>query len=697
MQTSRFLRLICASMPLLLTLAAAATASAQTEPAPVFQPASPPTPVPVDEVVEAPTSVEGNPTDSEAVAVNLPGTTPLEPEEPQIDPEQVQLEAFVDGVVESFRQRDRINGVTVGIFRGGRPVLVRGYGHAALDPVTPVDPERHLFRIASVTKTFTYVAAMQLVEQGKLSLDDAVNERLPERLRVPDDGFPEPILIRHLLTHTAGYEDLALGHLFVRDPAEVLPADEYLIRHRPRRVRPPGREAVYSNYSVALLGAVVAHLSGMSIEDYAERHLFGPLGMARTTLREPGLRDQRALDGPLGADIVTGFTREAGAYVAKPFEHGSQLAAAGGALSTAPDMLRFAAALLGDGSVDGNRILSPDSSAALREVIFSNAEGINGLAHGFITDRIGQHESFGHGGATLYFHSNLVIVPSLDLAVFISTNTATGRRFAAEFPIRLVEFLDPESAAPPPGVAGAPTADLSAYAGTYLSNRRPWRSPDALILTLSGALTTVTPSADALIVTSPLETLRYLPEGEHRFREDGGHRRIAFLTDDGGAVRALAAPTGILVSDRIGPFGNPQMVLMAVLGAVLIGIASLVRLVRASRKRPVRRPDALLPQFVASIASLTWILFAVVATAALATFAALGDETLFSYPTRSWQVTLVIAPIAALLTAIQALMLPLVWRSRWRGFSKLVHTLGVLWLAATVWLMWRWNLLGGPV
>ena len=651
-------------------------AAQEPPPEPVVLPATPPSAPAEDAVLEVP------PVDIEAAGADTP---------------QARLEAFVDGVVESFRQRDRIAGVTVGVLRGGQPVLVRGYGHARLDPAETVDPARHLFRIASISKTFTYVATMQLVEQGKLSLDDAVNERLPERLRVPDDGFPEPIRIRHLLTHTAGYEDLALGHLFVRDAEQVLAADEYLVRHRPRRVRPPGREAVYSNYSVALLGAVVAHVSGMSFEDYVERHLFGPLGMARTTFREPGLRDARALEGPLAGDLATGFVREAGAYAPRPFEYTAHAAPGGGASSTAPDMLRFAAALLGDGSIDGGRILSPESNARLREVLFTNAEGINGLAHGFITDRIGPHDTFGHGGATLYFHSNLALVPGLDLAVFVSTNTATGRRFAAEFPIRLVEFLDPAARPPAQADTATTTEDLHRYAGSYLTNRRPWRSPDALLLTLSGAVTQVKPTADALIVASPIETLRYLPDGPNRFREDGGHRRLAFLVDDGGRVRALAAPSGVLVSDRIGFLGHPQAVVLGVLGAALIAVASLVRLVRATRRRPVTRPDALLPQFGAAIASLVWLLLVVVAGAALATFAALGDETLFAYPTRAWQVMLLIAPIAALLTVAQLLMLPLVWRSRWRGFSKGVHTLGVLWLAGTVWLMWRWNLLGGPV
>jgi hypothetical protein len=105
----------------------------------------------------------------------------------------------------------------------------------------------------------------------------------------------------------------------------------------------------------------------------------------------------------------------------------------------------------------------------------------------------------------------------------------------------------------------------------------------------------------------------------------------------------------------------------------------------------------LLPQFAAAIGSLVWILFAIVAGAALVTYATLGDETLFAYPTRAWQVMLLIAPIAALLTLAQLLMLPLVWRSRWRALAKGLHTAGVFWLAGTVWLMWRWNLLGGPV
>jgi CubicO group peptidase (beta-lactamase class C family) len=661
-------------------LLGASTASAQpAEPAPE--------PLPIAPSALSPADLPALP------AMELPEVESAE----RADPDQARLEAFVDGVVEAFRQRDRIAGITVGIARGGRPVLLRGYGYARLDPAEPVDPGRHLFRIASVSKTFTYVAAMQLVEQGRLSLDDPVNERLPERLRVADDGYPEPIRIRHLLTHTAGFEDLALGHLFVREPARVLPADEYLVRHRPRRVRPPGREAVYSNYSVALLGAVVAHVSGMPFEDYAERHLFGPLGMARTTFREPGLADARRLEGPLAGDLVPGFAREAGAYVAKPFEHIAQTAAAGGASSTAADMLRFAIALAGDGAIDGGRILSPEINAAIREVLFTNAEGLNGLAHGFITDRIGPHATFGHGGATLYFHSNLTLVPSLDLAVFISTNTDTGRRFAAEFPVRLVEFLDPAARPVPDPSPAAGGEDLGRYAGTYLANRRPWRSPDALVQSLSGAITDVRVADGGLIVAAPPETLRYRPDGPNRFREIDGHRRIAFLVDDGGRVRALAAPTGVGVADRIGLLGHPNLVLVAVLGAAVLGLASLVRLVRRTRRRPPPRPDALLPQMVAPFAALAWIVLAVIGTAALVGFATLGSETLFAYPTRAWQVTLVAAPVAALLTAVQLLLLPWVWRSRWRPAAKLGHTVAVGWAAFTVFLLWRWNLLGGPV
>ena len=151
-----------------------------------------------------------------------------------------------------------VAGGAVSIVQNGRIVLSKGYGFAAFDPVRRVDPDTTLFRIGSITKTFTWIAVMRAVEAGKIDLDAPVNTYLPAQLRVPDEGFEQPIRMRDLMAHAAGFEDRAAGILFGFDPERVPSLEEFLRDYRPRRVREPGALTSYSNYGTALAGAVVA-------------------------------------------------------------------------------------------------------------------------------------------------------------------------------------------------------------------------------------------------------------------------------------------------------------------------------------------------------------------------------------------------------------------------------------------------------
>ena len=224
------------------------------------------------------------------------------------------LSAYVDGLVDAAMKRDGIAGVTVAVVDREGPLLLRGYGISKLEPRRGVDPEGTLFRIASISKTFTYLLGLQLVDAGKLDLDRPVNDYLPEALKLPDDGYP-PVLVRHLFTHSAGYEDSAMGHLFVDRADRVLSTTEYLQRHRPRRVREPGAFAVYSNYSVALLGALVAHVSGTPFDSLVERQLLQPMGMRLTTFREPMPdRDPRDAGAAFEGRWSEGFKRAGGTF-----------------------------------------------------------------------------------------------------------------------------------------------------------------------------------------------------------------------------------------------------------------------------------------------------------------------------------------------------------------------------------------------
>src|SRR5690606_28561398 len=131
------------------------------------------------------------------------------------------------------------------------------------------------------------ITVMNAVEAGALGLDDPVNDYLPPDLRIPDDGFEQPIRVRDLMTHSPGFEDHALGVLFVRDPARVRPLDEFLREERPLRVREPGTVSSYSNYGVGLAGEIVSRIDGVPWQEVVEREILRPLGLEHTSVREP--------------------------------------------------------------------------------------------------------------------------------------------------------------------------------------------------------------------------------------------------------------------------------------------------------------------------------------------------------------------------------------------------------------------------
>ena len=110
--------------------------------------------------------------------------------------------------------QDQIAGVQVAVVGNGETLLVKGYGIDSVEPRRAVDPNQSLFRIGSISKTFTWLSIMQLAERGQLKLDDPINDHLPDELDVPDEGFEQPIRIVDLMNHTAGFEDILQG-LFV--------------------------------------------------------------------------------------------------------------------------------------------------------------------------------------------------------------------------------------------------------------------------------------------------------------------------------------------------------------------------------------------------------------------------------------------------------------------------------------------------
>lgn len=612
-------------------------------------------------------------------------------------PAAASLDAFVDGVVEAYMRTDHIAGVVVAIVDRQGTLFRKGYGTAGGEPARPVDPETTLFRIGSISKTFTYVAAMQLAASGVIDLEADVNTLLPPELAIPAEGYG-PVRVLDLMQHTAGFEDSGLGHLFMRDAATVPGLAAYLARYRPQRVRPPGLHAVYSNYSVGLLGALIAARSGLPFEDYVEQRLLQPLGMAGdATFREPlGQADPRHMGPALAARLATGFWREGGGYAPQAFEFISGVAPAGAVSASAAGMERWMRMLLNGGSLDGATVLEPAAFARLAEVSFRNAPDVAGIAHGFFRQRYGRYESLEHAGATLSFLSNMVVLPEAELGIFISTNTDTGRPLVMALPQLVFARLLPEAreAAPPP--VAMTQAELARYTGTWRNERRAYSTLEKLLDAAGTDLGVRGDDDGKLVVAGGGGEHRYQPLGDGVFRDLDDGSRIAFVPTMDGKGLLLAAAYGHTVSDRVGWLDSSSTLggLLALLGLLSLGV-----LLGAWHRRALRPAHhgrgAALALGLAAVAWLAWI-----AAAAIVLLQAAGDggNLIYEYPGTGLRTVVALAYACAVLTLLAVLTLGSALRARdWSRWRKFRHLAVLLAMVMTTVLLVRWNVLFAPL
>ncbi|ABM80879.1 serine hydrolase [Hyperthermus butylicus] len=236
-------------------------------------------------------------------------------------------------------------------------IYARGFGYRSLEKGLPATPDT-IYCIASITKPITAVAVMQLVEAGKLSLDDPADKYLPVELRVRG----EPVRIWHLLSHTSGIpalgyaEALLTGYLGLdrrwlpfSEPMAVL---EWLERGARRwAVATPGERFFYLNEGYVALGVIIERVSGVKFEEYVERNIFKPLGMSSSTLDA-----SRAQSSPLYATPYDASTTPP-----QPAMIPTGITADGGAYSTVLDLVKFMSMLANRGRLGDTEILSPSS------------------------------------------------------------------------------------------------------------------------------------------------------------------------------------------------------------------------------------------------------------------------------------------------------------------------------------------------
>lgn len=522
------------------------------------------------------------------------------------------MEGFFDREL-ALALREGTPGAIVTAVRDGKIVLLKGYGYSDLEKLTPVDPERSVFRAGSVSKTFTATAlAMKLHEKG-IPLDAPADTYLTDVFHEQAHGR---ILLWHLLTHTAGLDESLTG-LGSPLPEKEIHLMDVLHAHFPRQVRRPGFAHVYSNHGMAAAGAIFEKLAGRPFVDAIDEELLAPLGMKSSAfyLREdlvPALSMSYAVRGTDRIPVPN-------SSIAGP--------PAGSLYTTAPDMAQFLRLHMSDGTIDGRRIMSAEVMALIHRTHYRAHPSVPGSALAFYERYQGSHRGLEHAGDWEGFASQLIVFPDEKIGYFVSMNGSPSplfrdglaSHFSSEFLKPSLPGVAPRTSpeADPAGraVAAEPgelpqavpstRADVEKYAGIYRWARFPH----------SGFFRAVAMAFEGQLVAAEDGTLRVsvgsLPEqillnaGGGLFFEKDSNLRV-FFHEEGGRVTGASAG-GVMLPfyfERVGQFERRLVQLGLLAKSVLIFLGILVfragmRLGRRwrliSQAAPVAVADSLAP------------------------------------------------------------------------------------------------------
>jgi CubicO group peptidase (beta-lactamase class C family) len=510
---------------------------------------------------------------SALLLITLPAAAAPPPSDARLAPSQflppAELEVFSNTVVEQAMRDRHLVGVAVAVVQNGAVVLKKGYGYYSLTPRREVDADSTLFQIGSITKTMTWILVMKQVEAGRVQLDDPVNKHLPADLQIPDEGFTAPILVRDLMTHQPGFEDKWFGQLFERNQKDIRTLAQYLREERPRRVREPGTVSSYSNYGVALAGAMLEHITGRSWQDLLEAELILPLKLQHMSPREPYLA-RTDLPPPmppaLARDLSQGFSASG---AAQPFGYATHIAPAGTVSASAEAMSRYLLLLINEGALDGVRIYGPETARALRAPMTRNSKYVGNWDAGMLDTVLpnGWHV-FGHDGGTLTHFSRLTYIPELKLGIFIAANTQGGQELTDGFAYKAVQhFYLPPRGGDDAGRIFA--ADVSRYTGEFLTTRRAYRGLEGFLSSLVGSAPFVAKNGRLIVGGGALIPT---PEKNVFAALDGGPGAMVEMKS--GRVERFISPGKAL--ERIGFWSRPSTYQGAVTTAVITALLTLL-------------------------------------------------------------------------------------------------------------------------
>ncbi len=356
----------------------------------------------------------------------------------ELDP--VALETFADGYIDPLLEATGVPGVGLAVVQDDSIVLLKGYGVRDIETGEPVDPHTTVYRLGSMTKPLIGLTVLQLVEQGTVDLDTDINAYLT-RVKIPDlDG--EPVTLRQLLTHRAGFDADMTGSGL--PPGSSSRMSDAALQRRIQRVRRPGHVASYDVLGFGLAGLVIQDVTGLSLDDAVARAVLDPLGMTRSFL---GLPEGR-VDEIARCHVSTGpgTARTCGHPVLAEF-----LAGSGDLSGSAGDVARLMIALLDKGRFDDVSLVEP---ATFREFVDFDGYRFHpsgpGLGLGIREYDYAGRRAFGHGGGINGFDNSMDLFPAAGIGIYLGVNGGPEQIYDARLSNlpRLVEAssISPEAA-----------------------------------------------------------------------------------------------------------------------------------------------------------------------------------------------------------------------------------------------------------
>jgi CubicO group peptidase (beta-lactamase class C family) len=466
-----------------------------------------------------------------------------------------ELEAFLDGFFAQEMPKEHIPGAAVAVVKDGKIFFTKGYGYADLEKKIPVVPDKILFRVGSISKLFTTTAVLQLAEQGKLKLDQDVNQYLkrfqiektyPKSIFPVENTYPKPVTIANLLTHTDGFDSGWGIGAFARRASEMTPLGEFLAQRLPPRILPPGEVFLYSDVGMNLAGYLVQEISGTPFPQYIEQNILQPLDMRRSTFVQ-------TLPPQLASDLAVGYKYKNGTYQQRPFAF-SNTFPGNGMMATVTDLAHFVIAQLQKGRYGTARILKEATAREMQQRQFANDPRMIGSNYGFYEDLINNQRLILHNGRQNGYTTKFVLLPDQNLGLIVTCNnnpTSLNDKLVKAFLDRYYPVTE-KPIPPSPGRPSSPEL-IQMVGGTYRYNRYPHHTLEKLaavfgeapevpiFVNQDGTISIYVPQNKA-VETEPLFFRTLYSDTSIRFRQDErGYITYMFLGDSAfGALEKLA-------------------------------------------------------------------------------------------------------------------------------------------------------------